>query len=314
MRGHQALHAINRGMGQPARGEGFVRQPRHLPKAAQCRQAGGQVMLRFRQFQETEGPGQPLRRPCSARRRQIRRAQPGHGGEAHLHRQRHGPFRMRLHGPRYLPEQKPRARRCCRQIKPTQPRHRAISAKHPRRCRAEKAHRAACRRANRAGQIKPKNHRRHEARARDRLALAALLFGLSPGGGEGWRHGMHHGGFMDGVKLQRVRLKRVYESGLRGRQQSAIAPKPGFFPRAPAACCRQQTGARRMCHAGHANSEPIQQEDSCRVPHGVRNGGLRRFQKVAEQDGFSGFCHGAHAARAVAPVKHHGARGGFVLR
>ena len=112
MRRDQALHTINGGMGQPARGEGFVRQPRHLPKAAQRGQAGGQIMFRFRQFQKTEGPGQPLRRPRSTRRRQIRRAQPGHGGEAHLHRQRHGPFRMRLHGSGYLPEQKPRARRC----------------------------------------------------------------------------------------------------------------------------------------------------------------------------------------------------------
>ena len=100
MRRHQPPHAINRGMRQPARGKGFVCQPRHLPCAAKCGQAWRQIMFRFRQLQKAKGPGQPLRRPCRARCRQIRRAQPRHGSEAHLHRQRHGPFRMRLHGPR----------------------------------------------------------------------------------------------------------------------------------------------------------------------------------------------------------------------
>ena len=101
---------------------------------------------------------------------------------------------------------------------------------------------------------------------------------LGQGGGKGWRHGMHHGGFMDGVEFQRVRLKRVYESGLRRRQQSAIAPKPGFFPRAPAACCRQKPGARRVRHARDANREPIQQKHPCSRVRCFGNGSLWRFQ------------------------------------
>jgi hypothetical protein len=64
---------------------------------------------------------------------------------------------------------------------------------------------------------------------------------------------MHHSGFMDGVEFQRMGLKGIHESGLRRRQQYAIAPKPGFFPRAPAARCGEQTGARSMSHARHAN-------------------------------------------------------------
>jgi hypothetical protein len=35
---------------------------------------------------------------------------------------------------------------------------------------------------------------------------------------------------------------------------------------------------------------------------------------MAEQDGFSGVCHGAHAACAPLGVKHHGALRRFVLR
>jgi hypothetical protein len=124
---------------------------------------------------------------------------------------------------------------------------------------------------------------------------------------------MHHGGFMDGVEFQRMRLKRIHEGGLRSRQRRTIAPKPDFFPRAPAACCRQQTGARRMRHARHAHGEPIQQENARSRPCGFRNGALRRFQHVAEQDGFSGFCHAAHAACAPLGVKHHGASRRFVL-
>jgi hypothetical protein len=68
-----------------------------------------------------------------------------------------------------------------------------------------------------------------------------------------------------------------------------------------------------MGHAGHANRKAIQQEDTRSVPRCFGNGGLGRFQHMAEQDGFGSLCHGAHAARAVAPVKHHGARRRFVL-
>jgi hypothetical protein len=34
---------------------------------------------------------------------------------------------------------------------------------------------------------------------------------------------------------------------------------------------------------------------------------------VAEQDGFSGVCHAAHAARVMHPVKRHGVSRRFVL-
>jgi hypothetical protein len=68
-----------------------------------------------------------------------------------------------------------------------------------------------------------------------------------------------------------------------------------------------------MGHAGHANREPIQQEDTRSVPRCFGNGGLWHFQHVAEQNGFSSLCHGAHAARAGGGVKHHGAPSRFVL-
>jgi hypothetical protein len=68
-----------------------------------------------------------------------------------------------------------------------------------------------------------------------------------------------------------------------------------------------------MGHAGHANREPIKQEDTRSVPRCFGNGGLGRFQHMAEQDGFSGVCHGAHAACAGGGVKHHGAPSRFVL-
>ena len=124
---------------------------------------------------------------------------------------------------------------------------------------------------------------------------------------------MHHGGFMDGVEFQRMGLKGIHESGLRRRQQSAIPPKPGFFPRAPAARCLQQARARSVRHAGHTNGQPIQQKHPRGRPRCFGNGGLGRFQHVAEQDGFSGVCHGTHAACVPLGVKHHGARAGFVL-
>jgi hypothetical protein len=69
-----------------------------------------------------------------------------------------------------------------------------------------------------------------------------------------------------------------------------------------------------MGHAGHANREPIKQKHPRSVPRRFGNGGSRRFQKVAKQDGFGGVCHTPHAARVPLRVKHHGALRRFVLR
>jgi hypothetical protein len=69
-----------------------------------------------------------------------------------------------------------------------------------------------------------------------------------------------------------------------------------------------------MGHARHANREAIQQKHTRGVPRCFGNGGIRRFQKVAKQDGFSGVCHTPHAAHVPFRVKHHGALRRFVLR
>jgi hypothetical protein len=69
-----------------------------------------------------------------------------------------------------------------------------------------------------------------------------------------------------------------------------------------------------MRHARDTHRKPIEQKDARGVPRCCGNGGLWRFQKVAEQDGFSGVCHGAHAACALPRVKHHGGSRRFVLR
>jgi hypothetical protein len=91
----------------------------------------------------------------------------------------------------------------------------------------------------------------------------------------------------------------------RGRERPAAARPPAAPGAAPT--------ARRMRQARDPNREAIQQKDAGGVSRWLRDGGLGRFQHVAEQDGFSGFCHAAHAARAVHPVKHHGALCRFVL-
>ena len=125
---------------------------------------------------------------------------------------------------------------------------------------------------------------------------------------------MHHGGFVDGIKFQRMGLKGIHEGCLRRRQLRAITPEPRFLPRAPTACRRQQTGACRMRHACDPDRKAIQQKDARGIPRCFGNGGLWRLQNMAEQDGFSTVCHAAHAACAPRSVKHHGARRRFVLR
>jgi hypothetical protein len=69
-----------------------------------------------------------------------------------------------------------------------------------------------------------------------------------------------------------------------------------------------------MRHARDTHRKPIEQKDARGVLRCCGNGGIRRFQKVAKQDGFGGVCHTPHAARVPFRVKHHGALRRFVLR